>query len=503
MMDDMPPQQAKLGVLDIGSNSVRFVIYEIFGASFTSVYNEKVLAGLGRDLRTTGKLSESGCRDAFDAIKRFKILAQAQNLDRILVGATAALRVASDAQDFIDKIRKATDLDISPVSGQEEARLTALGLISADPRANGIAADLGGASLELVNIENGRARTGVSFPVGPFQILGKHLSRQENLSLRESDIRKTINMALDGKLLPDAKGRPLYLIGGAWRNLAGIHQQRHLYPLRTLQSYTLMPGAARDLARWAWGAGRLDVLGWQGVSKRRAETLPFSGLLLDILLDRLNPPEVIVSTMGLREGLVYDALPEEVQNRDALLDGCRDLASGSLQGLHFAQPLYKFLEPIDKVMPAAFSQANEARLRRAACHLAGIGKGLHPEYRPALVFGDVLYAPLAGLTHKERAYLALILYYSYTSAQKPPNREAIQLLLSVKEREAARIYGFAMRLGVVASGRSPQILSQFNLNVTDNKVFMKVAEPYEALLTKRVTYRLQKLGQLIGYETQA
>jgi exopolyphosphatase/guanosine-5'-triphosphate,3'-diphosphate pyrophosphatase len=263
-----------------------------------------------------------------------------------------------------------------------------------------------------------------------------------------------------------------------------------------------MPGAARDLAKWAWGAGRLDVLSWQGVSKRRGETLPYCGLMLDILLDRLNPPEVIISTTGLREGLVYGALPVEMQKRDALLDGCQDLARGNLQGMHFAKPLYAFLEPLGPIMPAAFSQENEVRLRRAACHLAGIGKGLHPEHRPALVFHDVLYAPLAGLTHKERAYLALILYHSYTASQKTPNKDAIQLLLSVTDREAARIYGFAIRLGVVASARSPDLLNEFKLSLSEQTIEIDVSSSLAPLLTERVTYRLHKLGQLLGYETK-
>ena len=191
-----------------------------------------------------------------------------------------------------------------------------------------------------------------------------------------------------------------------------------------------------------------------------------------------------------------------MQKRDALLDGCRDLARGSLQGANFAAPLYEFLKPLDEIIPAAFSPHNEARLRRAACHLAGIGKGLHPEYRPTLVFNDVLYAPLSGLTHKERAYLALILFHSYTASPKTPSAKTIQLLLSITEREAARAYGVAMRLGVVASGRSPEILSQFDLSLSEKKIEIDVANDFKPLLTERVTYRLQKLGQLLGYNTQ-
>ncbi len=499
-MDSANVEYMRLGVLDIGSNSVRFVIYEIFGASFTPVYNEKVLAGLGRDLRSTGELSPNGKREALAAIQRFKMIASSQKLDRILVGATAALRMATDAPAFIAKILALTGLDITPVSGREEARLTALGLIAAQPRAKGIAADLGGASLELIPIDDGKVAPGVSYPIGPFQVVGHNLADESPLDV--DGMRKKINDALDETPIDPRPGEPLYLIGGAWRNLAKIHQERHLYPMRTLQAYALMPGAAKDLAKWAYGPGHLDVLNWPGLNRRRAETLPYGGLLLDVLLSRLNPPQIIISTTGLREGLVYDSLPPELRSRDSLLDGCRDLARGNLQGLHLAQPLAEFLKPIESLMPRAFEPTNEARLRRAACHLAGIGKGLHPDYRAALVFEEVLYAPLAGLTHKERAYLAMILFHSYTSDGDVPNAGAINLLLSLKERNAAKIYGTGIRLGVVASGQSADLLREFSLTYEDEILFLGLKSSHGALATDRVAHRLRKFGNLLDTETE-
>lgn len=495
------PAITRYGVLDIGSNSVRFVVYEIFGAAFTPIYNEKVLAGLGRDLRSTGELSPNGKREALAAIQRFSLIAKAHELEHILVGATAALRMATDAPEFIEEIKTETGLDITPVSGQEEARLTALGLIAAQPRASGIAADLGGASLEIIHVDKGQVQPGVSFPIGPFQMVGHNLADEDKMDV--SAIRNRINTALDKHPSAFTENRPLYLIGGAWRNLAGIHQERHLYPMRTLQAYTLMPGAALDLARWAYGPGRADVLNWRGVNRRRAETFPYAGLLLEVLLARLNPSRITISTTGLREGLVYDALSPKQRARDPLLDGCRDLAHGSLQGLHLAEPLADFLRPVDDLIPCAFDEENETRLRRAACHLVGIGKGLHPDYRAALVFEDVLYAPLPSLTHKERAYLAMILFHSYTSTGKAtPNPGAINLLLSLKERRAARIYGTGIRLGVVASGQSPGLLRTFSLSHTDNTLCLSAKASHKALATARVAYRLRKFGQLLDMDTK-
>ncbi|NNE56957.1 MAG: Ppx/GppA family phosphatase [Hellea sp.] len=497
-MEQQNRKYQRVGVLDIGSNSVRFVIYELFGGAFTPVYNEKVLAGLGRDLSTTGRLSPSGKKEALAALKRFDIIAKTQKLDQVLVGATAAMRDAQDAPELIRLVERETGIDIQPLSGQEEAYVTAQGLIAAEPRASGIAADLGGASLELIQIEKGEVKNGISYPIGPFRIAGEDLSRESDFNIDR--MRDQIFDHLGKSPANLRKGRTLYLIGGAWRNLAGVHQKRHLYPMKTLQAYQLMPGAARDLARWAYGDGRQDLLVWPGINQRRAETLPYSGLLLDILLDQLEPSYIRISTTGLREGLVRNHMSEDLKKRDALLDGCRDLARGNLQGLFFAEPLYEFLTPLDLIFPQVFETENENRLRQAACHLVGIGKGLHPDYRADLVFEDVLYAPLAGLTHKERAYLALILFHSYTGRVGTTNQDAINLLLTLRERQAALVFGSAIRLAVVASGRSGELLTKLDVSAQDQIISLSAKPGWENMLTERVAHRLTKLAQLINYK---
>jgi len=491
-----PLKHKRIGVLDIGSNSVRFVIYELFGAHFSPVYNEKVLAGLGRDLRDTGYLSEKGKKLAFDSLRRFKAIADAQGLGELLIGATAALRVAEDAPDFIDCVKSEIGLGISPISGEEEARLTAMGMLAADIRAQGLAADLGGASLEFVHVQDKEVAKGISLKLGPFEMLGSKPSDAENFN--NADIHAKIEGELAKIDFTAFKCQALHLIGGAWRNLASIHQQRHDYPMRTLQAYHLSPDDARDLAVWAYGEGREEILEWSGISDRRLETLPYSGYLLEMIIERMEPRVVIISTTGLREGLVYDAMDPELRTRDSLMDGCRDLARGNLQAIDFGEPLYQFLEDVAVHFPNFFEIKNENRLRKAACQLAGIGKGLHPDYRADLVFDDVLYAPLANLTHQERAYLALILFSSFTGKSLPENGAAVERLLTEEARNAARTYGAAMRLAIVATGRSADLLDSFKLDVVKGALNLSVAPSMEALLSGRVRYRLKKLSQLSG-----
>jgi exopolyphosphatase/guanosine-5'-triphosphate,3'-diphosphate pyrophosphatase len=488
--------QRRLAVIDIGSNSVRFVIYELFGSNFTPVYNEKVLAGLGRMLRLTGKLDPHGVTLARQALLRFRTLCDVHELETVLIGATAAMREAEDAPAFILDIFEQTGFQIKPLSGVEEAQVAAMGLLAAEPRAHGIAADLGGASLELVSVKAKNISDGISFPIGPFQLLGKDLTQDRAYDLAK--LRPIIREHLQAAPKTLGANDNLYLIGGAWRNLFSVHQRRHNYPMRTLQSYRLPIGGAKDLARWAYGDGRHELLTWPGINNRRAETLPFSGLILDELLNVYTPKRVVISTAGLREGLIYQSLSPELRARDSLFDGCRDLARGNLQNQFFAAPLYSFLEAAEDAFPQVMTHDNEIRLRRAACYLAGMGKGFHPDYKAALVFETVLYAPLAGLTHKERAYLALMLFASLTGKERMPNRTAISLLLSDDEQRAARIYGTAIRLAVVASGNSEQLLGELKLAHSGPNLSLSATPKFKSLMSERVSIRFNQLCQIAG-----
>ena len=497
----MAQNMRQLAVIDIGSNSVRLVIYDLFGAHFTPVYNEKVLAGLGRDLRETGRLSEKGKHMCKEALLRFSQIIEARGLSAPIIGATAAMRVAEDAPDFVASILDETGFDISPISGEDEARFAALGLLSSNDRRNGIGADLGGASLELVRIEpglkkDGAAVRGVSLPLGPFDAIGGNLSdlTSADYAARAADLDEALGKVpgyLDGEDI-------LYLVGGAWRNLASVYQQRIGYPMRTLQGYRLPVRAAKDLAHWAWTDGIDDVLNWPGMRKARAETLPYAGLMLERLIHRFSPKYIVISMAGLREGLIWNTLPEAVKNRDALIDGCRDFARGFVQAEHFGAPLYRFLSPLLPILPRGFGEQADARLLQAACHLAGLGKNLHPDHRAELVFEDVLYAPVSGLSHEGRVFLSLSLFRSYTAKKQPPVADLIEDFLTQPQRHAAACIGDAIRLGIVATGRTPSLLSEFTLEVKGDELHLSCGPAFGAMMTKQVKYRLEKLAKLLA-----
>ncbi len=481
----------RVGVIDIGSNSVRFVVYSLNGAAFASVYDEKVLAGLGRDLRRTGKLSPQGCIQALAALKRFTALAKAQNLDDVLVAATAALRDADDAPEFIALVKKQTGLDVAPLSGEAEASMSAYGVIAGEARAKGLAADLGGASLELVKITGGQALDSMSYQLGPFAMYD---GRFDPLTLRpliESKFADTLSQNFSHL-------DTLYLIGGAWRNLAIIHQKRNDYPLRLAHNYRLDVQAARQLANWACSPqGTQALLNWPNISQRRADTLPYGGLMLSVLLEKLPIKHVVIAPGGLRDGLVYTSLSAETKKRNALFDACRSLSRRDGEQGKMGRALFVFLSGIHANLPRAFNLDNENRLRKAASLLIGTGAGLHPDHRAQIVCEIALYGPLPGLTHKERAYLALMLFRSFRSRKKPPNNAAIQYLLSDEEQMSATIYGEALRAAVVLSGRSSVVLKSFSLTLEPGVLTLQAQGRFQDLIIERIEEHFSTLANML------
>jgi exopolyphosphatase/guanosine-5'-triphosphate,3'-diphosphate pyrophosphatase len=222
-------------------------------------------------------------------------------------------------------------------------------------------------------------------------------------------------------------------------------------------------------------------------------------MLMAALIEKLKPVKIVIAPGGLRDGLIFDAFPEKIRERNSLYDACRDLARGRTQGINIGQPLIEFLSDIGTHLPMVFEPKNESRLRRAACYLVGLGRGLHPDHRAEIAFETVLFAPLPTMTHKERAYLALMLYGSYTSKISVPDTQTIDYFLDEQEQRAARIYGEAMRFGVVLSGRSGDVLDRQKLTLNGDTLELEVSSDFDGLIVERCRLRLKRLAKMAGF----
>jgi exopolyphosphatase/guanosine-5'-triphosphate,3'-diphosphate pyrophosphatase len=501
-----PRASHEAAVVDIGSNSVRLVIYRIEGRALWTLYNEKVVAGLGRGLDQNGPLPAEGKAAALLALRRFKAVLDWVRPQTKLAVATAAIRNARNGADFVREIQHETDLRVRVLSGEEEGRYSALGVLAGDPGAQGVTGDLGGSSLELVRLDDGQPGKGVTLPLGPFALGAPR-------SFDPARVRAVINQALD-PVADRYRAREFHTVGGVWRAMALIHMDLHDHPLQIIQQHVMTSAetlkVCRALARPSPGS-----LG--GVARKRAEALPYAAALMETLIERLGLERIVVSAYGLREGLLYDAMSPAIRALDPLIEGCAALGArkGLAEGLGWPQPgpsdaeaglggaLGQWLRPVFSTFPPEFPLGRDAVLTEAACRLADFGARLHPDHRADLAFAEVLRSPVAGQSHVERAFLALAVHARYGGPPNPPDRKVIDRLLTPERQARARVLGLAMRLGADLSGRVPDMLRESELKIAGGKLTLSARPAWsDMLLGEQTEKRAKALASAIGLELE-
>lgn len=480
-------RRGPVAVIDIGSNSLRLVVYDGLGRSPRMLFNEKVLCGLGRDIDETGTLHPDGVRLANENLRRFVTLARSIPVSRLHVLATAAVRDAADGGDFIRKVERRLRVRANVLSGVEEGRLSAFGVIAGIPDANGLMGDLGGASVELVPLSGRQVGPAASLPIGPLRLV--------DIAEDEKKLRDTIDRHLDELDWLDGRSfNAFYAVGGAWRALARIHMEQDGYPLHVIQQYTLSRGKAEDFLDLVAHQSRKSLEKIPAVSRKRMETVPFAARMLHRLLKRTQPKRLVFSAYGLREGHLYSLLDEEEQQKDPLLAGAETMAASRRRFGADGEELFEWIEPLYRD-----ETQEHRRLRHAASLLSDIAWAEHPDYRAEQALRMTLFAPLAGLDHRERAFLAATLHARYGG--NDPG-ETVRRLLDEELFAAARSIGLALRLGNTLTGGVPGLLAGSKLHTHNGTLSLTLGRKAGQRLGESVQRRLDALGKALGKKAE-
>ncbi len=479
-----PPKYRPVGVVDIGSNSVRVVVYDGLRRSPSPIFNEKILAGLGIGVATTGRLNEQGLVRALLALRRFRALLKQMGVRQVYAVATAAAREASNGEEFIDLAEKALGAGISVLSGKEEARYAALGVIAGIPEANGVAGDLGGGSLELIDIENGKLRGGVTLPIGPLRLIDMSKgSIKEARKIVDDYFAKT-------EVIDRLRGRNFYAVGGTWRNLARIHMAKTRYPLHVLHHYAIPRQQAASISEMVSSLTPSALRDVRDVSKSRVETLPFGAMVLERLMQASKASDVIFSVYGVREGLLYSKLPRKKMYSDALLTSCWDFARRYARSPEHELELCDWTDQLFNAKGIAETET-ERRLRYAACLLADIGWRAHPDYRADRSLGMIAQAAFVGVDHPGRVFLALTIYYRYDGEVGGE----IAKLLDEKAKARAHLLSSFFRLAYILSAAMPGMLPKIGLNFgKGSTLVLTLPKKLKDLMGERVEKRLAELA---------
>ncbi len=491
---ERPPKFRPVGVVDIGSNSVRLVIYDSQRRAAAPVFNEKVLAGLGRGMAQTRQLSPEGVERSLAALARFRMLCKTIAADRIYAVATAAVREASNGAEFVANAESVLQQNIQVLSGKREARLAAYGVIGTIPEADGLAGDLGGGSLELVDIRGGEQMNGATLPLGPLRLMDES----------DGSIDKARHIVdehlLSAPVLEALNGRTFYAVGGTWRNLARLHMTQQGYPLQALHGYRMTRQSADTLAAFVSGLTPATLQGVGAISRSRAETLPYGALVLDRVLQLGRPEDVVMSAWGLREGLLYSKFNRKKRRRDPLMAACWDFARRYSRSPRHEIELCDWTDQLfghDRFRETA----EQRRLRHAACMLADIGWRTPPDYRGDRSFNIISQATFVGVDHPGRVFLALSVYLRYAGVSANVSAE-LSALIAEEDLERARILAAVLRLAYVLSAAMHGMLPQITLSLADgNTVKLTLPPKLKDLRGEAVDKRLQQLADLIARET--
>ncbi|WP_375175675.1 Ppx/GppA family phosphatase [Pseudooceanicola sp.] len=477
---------SRVGVVDIGSNSVRLVVFDGAARSPAYFYNEKIMCALGAGLSETGRLNPEGRKRALAAVHRFQLLAHGMEAVPLTAVATAAVRDAEDGPDFVAQVQRETGLEIKVIPGEEEARLSAQGVMLGWPGSYGLVCDIGGSSMELAEIKGGQVGRRVTSALGPLklrEIKGGRKGRRAYIKEQVERLAEEMGSQRDR----------LFLVGGSWRAIARVDMDRLNYPLHVLHEYRMSTKAVRATAQYIRDNDLDELRARCSISSARMDLVPFASEVLTEVVRAFRPHDIAISSYGIREGLLYQQMPQALRDRDPLIEACRFAEAKDARLPGFGRTLYNFILPI-------FKSARDERKRiiRAACLLHDVTWRAHPDYRAEVCFDNATRANLGGLKHSERIFLGLALLHRYRNKREGTSFEDLYHFLPEEEQRQAEIVGKAMRFGAMLWLEQDSIPGEFRWFPKKKVLELRLTEAAWPLLGEVAMARLKSLASSLN-----
>ena len=509
---------APLGVLDIGSNSVRLVGYSGSARTPLPIYNERAFCRLGESVSATGRIEGEPYKLALMTLRRFRAIAERLGIGDLAAFATAAVRDAKNSTAFVAEAEAVLGHKIRVLSGREEAVFSADGVMLAMPGSDGVVADLGGGSLELAHAHSNKTHHWASLPLGvlalrelggrelPLHKLGAQKNSQ-NPQAAHQEMENFIQQQLaQVDWLPKTHGKPLYIVGGNWRNLAKLHMERTHYGLDVLHHYQVKPDAMLHFARDIVAMRARDANLIATVSNNRRANMPIAALVLQHLLQAIEPKQVIVSAHAVREGVLYSILQKEFRRLDPLLLACEEMAALLCKSAAYGYELADWTRKLfTHAKPKWASRKQLERLRQAGCLIADLAWAAHPNFRAFMVSNTVLTAPFVGIDHLGRVFLANALAFRHEmnevnvmNGDRPINTSGLHL--PPRDQKLACALGLSFRLAHSLSASLPHLLPHTRLRAGRKKLRLRIDPKYANLISPIIEKRLALVASALDLQ---
>ncbi len=485
--------RAPVAIIDIGSNSVRLVIYEGRTRAPTPLYNEKLLCGLGRDIATTGRLPQDAVDRALEALARFRLLCTNAGVSSVRVLATAAARMAANGPAFLEAAEAACGVPIELLSGEREAALSAAGVVSGLHAPDGIVGDLGGGSLEIVDVRGPVIGQGITLPLG-----GLVLRDRAGGSVKTATAIVRAELA-KAPQLASLENRRFYAVGGTWRALARMQMIETGYPLHVMHGYDLelkRGGFLRLVER----VGPNHARALDAVNEARRPLLVYGALVLDEIIRIGKPSGVTVSALGVREGLLYEDLSEEERAKDPLVAAARELNRLRARSPGHGEELCAWTDAFMRSSHVIETET-ERRLRHAACLLADVGWRAHPDYRGAQSLNLIAHASLQGIDHPGRCFLALAVFFRHEGVSLEGASLPLMKLAGPRLVFLARLLAALLRVAFPITVAMAGILPRTPIGLKDGRISLSLPPDLAPLASERLANRIKALGKLLDRDS--
>ncbi|MFN0263312.1 Ppx/GppA family phosphatase [Tepidamorphus sp. 3E244] len=489
------PWNKPIAVVDIGSNSVRLVVYEGLTRCPTPIFNEKALCGLGTNLASTGRLNEDGVKLALTALRRFRALCDQMRVDSLNVIATAAAREAENGSGFVREAETICRAPVRILTGEDEALLAAYGVVSGLYEPDGLVGDLGGGSLELVDVHGDQVGDGATLPLGVLRlrdVTGEKPDKAEEM------VAKSIAVC---PVAPSGKDRPFYAIGGSFRSIAKLHMASKQYPLLVMHNYEIEIDEARDFIKEV-KRGKLDSMQKQaGISDARFNLMPYGAAVMEGVLDVISPSKLVMSALGVREGLLYSLLPQSEREIDPLIASAEELAYLRSRSPAHASELVRWTDGLFASLDLDENES-ERRIRHAATLLTDIGWRAHPDYRGEQSVNVIANAAFIGVDHEGRIFMALTVSHRHNGVNNPGLPDRLLALVRPKLQERARILGGAMRVAYLITASMAGVLDETPLAKEADKLVLRLPASRADLAGNRLETRLKQLSKVLSLDPE-
>lgn len=452
-----------------------------------------MLAGLGRQVQTTGLLAQEAIETALLALRRFRALCDVLEVQRIWAIATAACRDASNGEAFIAAAENICGVRIDILSGKREAQLTALGVVSGIHKPDGLVGDLGGGSLELVDVKGDRVRKGLTLPLGGLalqDVAGKSIKKAEAF------VQDSLS---DVDMLRLGRDRTFYAVGGTWRALARLHMWQTGYPFHVMHNYRIPAREALEFSRLVHRVDTETLSKIEVVNAARRPLLPYAALVLENLLRTIKPRDLVISVLGVREGLLYELLDQRERVRDPLVT-----AAAELNLLRSRSPRHgeELIDWTDRFIASSGLDESpaEVRLRHTGCLLADIGWRAHPDYRGEQSMNLIAHGAFISIDHPSRAYLALAVFFRHVGLNEEELSPRLRELATPHSLDRARVLGAAMRVAYILTAGHDGVLPHTAMRVKRGRLTLHLPGRFAGLASDRLASRLRQLARLVGRE---